>query len=92
MSEEKPEPVLNYIHGHPVRSTRIEGTDYVAMNDFADYIRALVEKIVSLSNRQQEHISVMSTTLDVMLDVLSEKYPEIKRELMQIADRRIRPV
>jgi len=92
MIEEKPAPVVHVINGHEVRAMRIDGTDYVAMSDFCDTIRALVEKIVDLNNRQQEHVAVMSATLDVMLEVLSEKYPEIQRELMQVANQRLRMV
>ena len=71
------------LNGHNVRTVRIDETDFVAMQDFCVYLQQMVGKIVELSHRQRDHISFMSTTLDAVCDVLSEKHPELREELLK---------
>ncbi len=92
MSEKQLKQTTHVINGHAVRTVVMDDTHYVAMKDFCEYVQTVVGKIVELNQRQQEHMAAISTTLDVFYDVLSEKYPQLKEELMKASAQRSRLV
>jgi hypothetical protein len=75
-----------------VRTARIGKTDFVAVQDFCTYLQELVGKIVELSRRQQDQLSTMGMTVDILCDVIGEQHPQLRDELLQAARRRARLV
>lgn len=93
MSDSRPVITKQDVRGHSMRMVRLENIDFVSMQDFCNYLQQLVSKIVELSARQQAHITFMSSTLDVVCDVLGEKDADLRRELLRaVADQRARLV
>lgn len=88
MSDRTPEIITQSLNGFEVRTTRIENTDYVSMQDFCLYLQGLIGKIVELTQRQQEHITSLNTSLEVVCEVLARKHPDLERALLEAAERR----
>lgn len=91
MHDERPSIELTQLNGHSVRTTRIDNTDFVAVQDFCTYLQDLVGKIVELSRRQQDELTSVGLTVDVLCDVIGEEHPQLRYELLQAARRRARP-
>lgn len=86
--DERPHAIRTQdLNGHPVRTVRIDGTDFVSMEDFCGYLQGLVGKIVELTQRQGEHLTAVTGALDVLCEVLGEKHPELRQALMRAAQR-----
>jgi hypothetical protein len=92
MSTDDPNIRIHDLGGHAVRVARIGETDFVAVQDFCTYLQGLVGKIVELTTRQQEQMTTVTTSLDVLYDVLAETYPDLQRELLRQMQRRSRLV
>jgi hypothetical protein len=88
MSDERPSIECMQISGYSMRTTRIDDTEYVAVQDFCAYLQGLVGKIVELTRRQQEHLSTLGTTVDILVDVIGEQHPQLREQLLQAARRR----
>ena len=78
--------------GHrPLRTTTVEGTEFIAAEDVCDYLREVSTRITELTLRQQEQIATMCTALDVLCGLLGERYPELENELLSAAQVRKSP-
>jgi hypothetical protein len=91
MSDESPTISTTQLNGHPMRSVRIDDTEFVSLQDFGTYLHRLVTRIGDLSHWQAEHLTRMNETLDVLCDVISRRDPELREALRQAAQRRAHP-
>ncbi|HKI98581.1 MAG TPA: hypothetical protein VKB51_08935 [bacterium] len=89
-----PETILGTtdLGGHTIRTAHIDGTEFVSMQDFCVYLQGMLVKIVDLTTRQQEQMTHINLSLDVLYDTLSEQHPELRQALLRMMQQRARPV
>jgi len=75
-----------------LRTATVGGTEFVAVEDFFGYLQDVSGRIADLTQRQQDHMSAMSTALDILCDLLGERFPDLENELLRAARARKRPV
>ena len=80
------------IDTHRLRTASVGGTDFVAVEDFFGYLQDLSGRIADLTRRQQDHMRAMSAALDILCDMLGERFPDLETELLRAARARKRPV
>ncbi|HEX9844294.1 MAG TPA: hypothetical protein VGC20_16160 [bacterium] len=91
MSETEASIHVEELDGHAIRTTQIDGTEFVAVQDFCAAIQGLVNRVVEVTRRQQDQLAAMNVTIDVLYDVLSTNHPELEEELLKVAQQRRRP-
>jgi hypothetical protein len=92
MNEETTTTESVQLNGYRLRTAQIGSTEYVAVKDFCGYLQGMITKLSELTRRQQEQMSTMSTTLDILCDVLGAQFPDLDQELLKAAQFRRRPV
>jgi hypothetical protein len=92
MSDPSAPTVTLLIDNQRLRTASLGGTEFVAVEDFCGYLQDLSGRIADLTQRQQEHMSAMSTALDILCDMLGERFPDLEDKLLRAARARQRPV
>ncbi|MDH5751605.1 MAG: hypothetical protein OEZ59_04240 [Deltaproteobacteria bacterium] len=72
-----------------VRTTVIDNEQYVSHRDYTEYIKGLVEQVVDVARQQQEEVLAVAQTLDILNEILADKYPEVLRDLQSQVQKRL---
>lgn len=71
--------------GENLRTVRIGGSEYVTVGDVSSYLHSFSARLQDLIARQQDQLTTVCTSLEVLVDVLSDQHPELASELLRIA-------